>query len=131
MLIEYLLQLDEIIIRLNMPTVNIFENNIPPNPLLPRKNLTIVTFEKLIKSELLLNLIPAKTAQKTHTPVSKIIKVTKLRCLFNDSNNEYENFDGIFILIYIPIELKYSFFIYTLLFRQHLCTQIFKISPIC
>ena len=97
MLIVYFLQLEEIIIRLNMLIVNIFENSIPPNPLLPRKNLTIVTLEKLIKSELLLNLIPAITAQKMHTAVSIAIRFTKLRCFFNGSNKEYENFGGIFI----------------------------------
>ena len=80
-----------------MLIVKILENNIPPNPLLPRKNLTIVTLEKLIKSELLLNLIPAITAQKIHTAVRIAIKLTKLRCFFNGSVNEYENFGGIFI----------------------------------
>jgi hypothetical protein len=98
MLIVYFLQLEEIIIKPNILIVNIFENNIPPNPLLPRKNLTIVTLEKLIKSELLLNLIPAITAQKTHIAVRIKIKLTKLRCFFNGSVNECENIGGIFIL---------------------------------
>ena len=78
MLIVYFLQEDEIIINENTPTERMFVNNIPPKPVDPRKNLTITTFEKLINSELLLNFIPAITAQKIHTPANIIIKLTKI-----------------------------------------------------
>jgi len=71
--------------------------SIPPNPVEPRKNLTIVTLEKLISSELLLNLMPAKTAQKTHTPTSTSIKPTKERCFLIGSVKEYEKREGNFI----------------------------------
>jgi hypothetical protein len=81
----------------NTPIVSIFENNIPPKPVDPRKNFTITTFEKLISIELLLNLIPAIIAQKTHTPIIMTIKLTNRRCFFIGSNTAYENRLGIFI----------------------------------
>ena len=93
----YFLQQEEIMIIENTAIVNKFENNIPPKPVEPRKNLTITTLEKLISSELLLNLIAAITAQKIQTPIITIIKLTNLRCFLIGSMIEYENLGGIFI----------------------------------
>ncbi|MFQ6724001.1 MAG: hypothetical protein ACLRFE_01520 [Clostridia bacterium] len=87
----YFLHDEDIIIILKIDIVKILENSNPPNPLLPRKNFTSATFEKLINSELLLNLIPASTAQKIHTPIRIIIKQTNERCFLIGSTNEYEN----------------------------------------
>jgi hypothetical protein len=96
-LIVYFLQQDNIIIVEKMPRVKILLNIIPPRPLLPRKNFTIVTFEKLISNELLLNLIPAIIAQKIHTQIIRNIKIANLRCFFNGSNNGYEKCAYLFI----------------------------------
>jgi hypothetical protein len=93
----YFLQHDDTIISINTVRVKRLVNNIPPKPVEPRKNLTIVTLEKLISNELLLNLIPAITAQKIHTPISIIIKPTNERCFLIGSNNEYENLLCLFI----------------------------------
>jgi len=97
MLIVYFLQHEDIMITQNTEIENILVNNIPPNPVEPRKNLTIETLEKLITNELLLNFIPDSTAQKIHTPIITIIKLVKARCFFIGSKREYENLFGIFI----------------------------------
>ena len=97
MLIVYFLQQEHIIINENTAIVNRLLKSIPPNPDEPRKNLTTTTFEKLISNELLLNLIPAITAQKTHAPITTIIKLTKERCFLIGSIKEYENLKGVFI----------------------------------
>ena len=91
MLIVYRLQHDDIIITANMDIVRIFEKSIPPKPVLSRRYLTMVTFEKLISNELLLNFIPAITAQKIHMPISTSIKLTNLRWRLIGSSSEYEN----------------------------------------
>lgn len=77
MLIVYFLQQDAMIIDANISIVKILVNSIPPKPDEPRKYLTIITLEKLISNELLLNLIPASTAQKIHAEISINIKQTK------------------------------------------------------
>jgi hypothetical protein len=77
--------------------VKILLNNIPPNPVLPLKNFTITTLEKLISIELLLNLMLDITAQKIHAPTITNIKAINFRCLFIGSKIEYENFWWIFI----------------------------------
>jgi len=93
----YFLQQDAIIIKQNIDSVIIFENIIPPRPVEPRKNLTITTLEKLINSELLLNLIPDNTAQKIHIPINNIIKPTKFLCLLIGYIKELENWLESFI----------------------------------
>ena len=93
----YFLQQDDMMIVENMLRVNMLLNIIPPSPLLPRKNLTIVTFEKLISNELLLNFIPANIAQNTQEHISISINHVNLLCFFKGSNKGYENLAYLFI----------------------------------
>ena len=97
MLMVYFLQHEDIIIMQNTLIENKLVNNIPPKPVESRKNLTIETLEKFITNELLLNLIPDRTAQKIQAPISTTIKLVKARCFFIGSKREYENLFGIFI----------------------------------
>jgi len=97
MLIVYFLQHEHIMITQNILIENILVNNIPPKPEELRRNLTIETLEKFITKLLLLNFIPDNTAQKIHTPINIIIKITKVRCFFIGSKRGYENRFGIFI----------------------------------
>ena len=96
-LIVYFLQQDIIMILQNIDTVKILVKIIPPRPEFPRKNLTTVTLLKLIIKVLLLNLIPAITAQKIHTIISASIKQTKARCRLIGSIKEYEILGETFI----------------------------------
>ena len=88
MLIVYFLQQEDIIMVQNTLIENRLVNNIPPKPLVSRKNFTIETLEKFITKELLLNLIPDKTAQKIQTPIITIIKLVRARCFFIGSKRE-------------------------------------------
>ena len=94
---EYFFIQDTTIITEKTAIAKILLNNIPPKPVFPRKNLTTTTFEKLNNSELLLNFIPANTAQKIHTPITININPAKDLCLLIGSIKEYENFIGGFI----------------------------------
>lgn len=97
MLIVYFFRQDSIIITANTQTERIFEISIPEKLLLSLRYFTMDTLEKLISIELLLNLIPAKIAQKMHTPIMHNIKLTNALWRRIGSTKEYENRIGNFI----------------------------------